>query len=147
MIQIKKIIKVAGVLGFQRFRFCKDKDLFGDVNQSKYYQPKFKVSDFLARLSIENRSGGDSFRIKECLFCHKHHNNDLTNLYTLIVDKQTGVYYCHRCQSKGSWSQFQAKYLNLTDEIVSLKGNIFEELPNGELEREAISDLTYFIFR
>lgn len=46
------------------------------------------------------------------MFCTKPHYNQLTNLYTLFVNKNNGVFYCHRCAAKGSWRDLKARYLN-----------------------------------
>jgi hypothetical protein len=51
------------------------------------------------------------------MFCTKPHYNQVTNLYTLIVNKKTGVFYCHRCASKGNWNQFKLKYINLGEAV------------------------------
>ena len=47
------------------------------------------------------------------MFCTKPHYNDQTNLFTLSVSKNTGVFYCHRCAAKGSWNGLKARLLGI----------------------------------
>lgn len=58
------------------------------ITQSKFYRPKISIEQLLNQHQVEYvESSGPTIRLKYCPFCKKSHNNDLTNLNTLTVNK------------------------------------------------------------
>ena len=84
------------------------------VNQSKFFRPQISVEQLLIQNQIDfNDSASNVFRLKYCPFCKKPHRDDPTNLYTLNVNKESGLYYCHRCSSKGSYFDLKKALLGI----------------------------------
>ena len=65
------------------------------------------VQEYLDVNSMKWTRTADHFRVEECPFCRKPTNGKRDNLYKLYIRKD-GVYFCHRCGSKGSWYDFKA---------------------------------------
>lgn len=133
--------------GATRYYISWNKNPFEDIEASKFYKPRVSVEDFLLQNAIEYRANDRVFRIKECIFCSKPHYNDMTNLYTLNIDRDRGVYYCHRCQSKGTWMDFRGRYLGLgNSDRVSILMN--EELNEnfGLHSNTEVPPVEYFIY-
>ena len=58
------------------------------VNQSKFFRPQIPIEQLLNQNQIEfTDSASNVFRLKYCPFCKKPHRDDLTNMYTLNVNK------------------------------------------------------------
>lgn len=68
---------------------------------------KEQIESFLTRqqLVFKLRPSG-YYAVKECPLCHKPHNNDLTNLWSLNIHGDTGGFRCFRCMNSGSWHTF-----------------------------------------
>lgn len=66
-----------------------------------------KMEEFLTRQKIvyKLRANGQIV-IKECPFCHKPHNNKVSNLWTLNLKENSGAFLCFRCGTHGSWYDF-----------------------------------------
>jgi hypothetical protein len=67
------------------------------------------VETLLQRHRLEFRLAGQQVRIRDCIFCPKPTHGRIDNLYTLNVNKESGVFYCHRCTTKGNFSQLSAQ--------------------------------------
>jgi hypothetical protein len=46
-------------------------------------------------------------RLRECPFCPKPHNNQPTNLNSLVIAPSYASYHCHRCAASGNWGQLE----------------------------------------
>jgi hypothetical protein len=43
-------------------------------------------------------------------------------MYTLNVHKDTGMFFCFRCASKGSWMDFRGRMLGISDGVSHMFG-------------------------
>lgn len=79
------------------------------VDVSKAYNgiTNEKMEEFLTRQKIvyKLRANGQIV-IKECPFCHKPHNNKVSNMWTLNLKENSGAFLCFRCGTHGSWYDF-----------------------------------------
>lgn len=57
------------------------------------------------------------------MFCTKPHYNDKTNLFTLSLNKEMGMFYCHRCTSRGSWLDFKSTILGVKEDSFNILRN------------------------
>jgi hypothetical protein len=112
-----------GLVKFIRFCCANNKPPSNFTFQSKHYKPKVPVENFLMQHNIIYKATANGFTIRECPFCLKPHGNDPTNLFRLNVHRESGVYYCFRCASKGSWLNFRGKILGLLTENGVVDGN------------------------
>lgn len=83
------------------------------VEQSKYFRPKDSVEDFIKMHHFDYKMSNEHYKLKICPFCKKPHNNDGSNLYVLNVHKNSGVFFCFRCNAKGSWFDFKKSVLGI----------------------------------
>ena len=44
--------------------------------------------------------------LKYCPLCSKPHNDDITNMWTLNIKSENGIYFCFRCGNYGNWTNF-----------------------------------------
>ena len=72
MIKSTNLLRIARTLFLNRKIFCTVDEF---QNPNKYFKNAVNVEDFLNRLGIDHKSGGSTFRIKECVFCTKPHYN------------------------------------------------------------------------
>jgi hypothetical protein len=63
------------------------------------------------------------FVVQQCPFCHLG-TIEPSNQWKLYIRSQDGVFFCHRCQRKGAWSQFvgflDANWRKLWDKSVEI---------------------------
>lgn len=79
----------------------------GTASKSYSHINRETVEGFLARQQMVYKLRPTGyFAIKECPLCHKPHNNDPSNMWTLNIQADTGLYNCFRCLNKGSWYSF-----------------------------------------
>ena len=68
-------------------------------------------------------------------------------MYVLNIDKDRGLFYCHRCQAKGKWNDFRAKYLGLedNDKVQILMNEELHENVGSNIATD-ISDAEHFLY-
>ncbi|GMH68037.1 hypothetical protein TrRE_jg4679 [Triparma retinervis] len=70
------------------------------------------VADYLTQNNLQHKQigsvGSEQFVVRECPFCDKPTGGKRDNEYKLYV-RSDGVFFCHRCASKGSWFDFKSK--------------------------------------
>jgi hypothetical protein len=87
------------------------------------------INEILDLCQLEPKMQPDYIRVKYCPLCEKPHHEESTNLYTLIVYKQSHVYYCFRCGNKGSFVRL-FKVLNKLGDLSKYK-DLFMKKPAG----------------
>jgi hypothetical protein len=70
--------------------------------------PASEVVRFLTRHKLEHRVDGGEIVCKSCPFCRPT-KNMLDNMFKLYIRAENGVFFCHRCGSKGSWFDLTSK--------------------------------------
>jgi len=77
---------------------------------SQHYElPNKAVVDMLTGCNLSFRISGKHAVVRECPLCGKPTYGKADNQYKLYVATDTGVYFCHRCGSKGSWYDFKQR--------------------------------------
>lgn len=99
---------------------------FCQKNSNKLYIPgNKKISQFLkdAGLNVREKASG-GFVTETCPLCPKHHNNDRSNHWTLNFKDNEGLYFCFRCGSSGTWSNFYRLIVgeNISKENITNQG-------------------------
>lgn len=87
------------------------------------------INEILDLCQLEPKMQPDYVRVKYCPLCEKPHHEESTNLYTLIVYKQSHVFHCFRCGNKGSFVRL-FKILNKLGDLSKYK-DLFMKKPSG----------------
>ena len=66
------------------------------------------IPEFLERKKISFSVSSSHYRIRECPFCHDI-KGQKDNMFKLHIDRIKGLYFCHRCGSRGNWLGFRHK--------------------------------------
>lgn len=69
---------------------------------SHFCLPEGAIEEFLKRKNLRYRLENNDYRVENCPFCHPHQNKT-SNLWKLYISSQNGMFYCFRCQARGSW--------------------------------------------
>jgi hypothetical protein len=64
---------------------------------------EFSVIQYFERKKMIYKIQGNEIVVKYCPLCPKPHGDKLDNLWKLYFERSSGVYFCHRCQARGSW--------------------------------------------
>jgi twinkle protein len=94
------------------------KSSFGD-HYNKNRVPN--IESYLEQQEFEYKTNESHCMLRVCPFCLRPTNNDPTNLYKLYIEKETGIFFCHRCGKSGSWQTF-CGYVSGETEITSQTG-------------------------
>mmetsp|Transcript_19306 Transcript_19306/g.35559 ORF Transcript_19306/g.35559 Transcript_19306/m.35559 type:complete len:628 (+) Transcript_19306:3543-5426(+) len=103
-----------------------------------YIVPNGEIREFLQRNGLDFKETANGFTMRACPICPKPHYDDRSNLYTLGVKSNSGVFHCFRCGASGSWFDFKNFLSGLAIETVK---QVEDKLPSVEEFEQYVSNL------
>lgn len=81
---------------------------------SKHFQIKeHDLVGFLAQFGLPFKNNGDEVKLQYCPLCPKPHRNQSDNMWTLNIQKISGVFHCFRCNASGNWFDFKRNVIRI----------------------------------
>ncbi|EGC35307.1 hypothetical protein DICPUDRAFT_97936 [Dictyostelium purpureum] len=70
------------------------------------------ILQYLRHKSKEYRVAGEEVNLKDCPFC-VNVQEKLDNMWKLYIHSHTGLFFCHRCSTKGNWNHLRLAFGDL----------------------------------
>ncbi len=103
---------------FKYFQYSNCLSKYFSERKRVYYKKEIDPStiiDILNECSLEANVQDDCIRSKYCPLCEKPHNEELTNMNTLVIYKNTSIFHCFRCGNKGNFIRLFKVLSKMTD--------------------------------
>ena len=79
---------------------------------SKHYLVhQHAIVHFLTQHGLKHKIDGDEIKLNYCPLCDKPHRHQLSNMFTLCINRTSGLYHCFRCSKSGNWFKFKKMFL------------------------------------
>lgn len=66
------------------------------------------IEQYLGKKNLVYSMSNSHFKVRECPFCHSI-KGKRDNMFKLHIEREQGVFFCHRCGASGSWYHFKQK--------------------------------------